>query len=77
MDGTLRIAGQTVAINGLPLIFDRLHKKGVAPGNGCADGLLEIVRIYHAIEPGEEGAYREALVAAYHEFCQRKARDTT
>jgi uncharacterized metal-binding protein len=76
-DGTLKIDGKTVVINGLPLIFDRLHKRGVDPGNGDADQLLETVRIYHAIEPGEEGAYREALAAAYHEFCQRKLSDTT
>ena len=73
----MKIDGKTVIINGLPLIFDRLHKRGVDPGNGCADQLLETVRIYHAIEPGEEGAYREALAAAYHEFCQRRVSDTT
>lgn len=76
-DGMLKIDGQTVTINGLPLIFDGLHQRGVDPGNGCADRLLETVRIYHAIEPGEEGAYREALVAAYDEFCQRRAREST
>ena len=75
-DGTLKIDGKTVVINGLPLIFDRLHKQGVDPDNGCADQLLETVRIYHAIEPGEEAAYREALVAAFHEFCQQGVRDT-
>ena len=76
-DGALTVDGKTVVINGLPLIFDRLHKQGIDPGNGCADQLLETVRIYHAIEPGEEAAYREALVAAFHEFCQRRVRDTT
>lgn len=69
-DGALTVDGKTVVINGLPLIFDRLHMKGVDPGNGCADQLLDTVRIYHAIEPGEEGAYREALVTAYRKFCQ-------
>jgi hypothetical protein len=64
----LKIDGETVAINGLPLIFAHLHKKGLAPGEGCADRLLETVRIYHDIEPGREGAYREALVASYQEF---------
>jgi uncharacterized metal-binding protein len=67
-EGMLKIDGETVAINGLPLIFAHLHKKGLAPGEGCADRLLETVRIYHDIEPGREGAYREALVASYQEF---------
>lgn len=75
-EGMLKIDGKAVKINGLPLIFDRLHQRRVDPGHGCADRLLETVRIYHAIEPAEEGAYRQALVAAYQEFCQRRARDT-
>jgi hypothetical protein len=73
----LKIDGKMVTINGLPLIFDRLQKRGVDPGNDSADRLLETVRIYHAIEPGEEGAYREALIAGYQEFCQRRARECT
>jgi uncharacterized metal-binding protein len=76
-DGTLKIDGETVAINGLPLIFNQLHKKGLAPGEESADRLLETVRIYHAIEPGREAAYREALVAGYQEFWGRKGNETT
>ena len=76
-DGTLKIDGKSVVINGLPLIFEQLHKKGLAPGEGSADRLLETVRIYHEIEAGREGAYREALVAGYQEFWGRKAIATT
>ena len=60
----------------MPPIFEQLYKKGLAPGEAGADRLLETVRIYHTIEPGKDGAYREALVASYHEFCQRRARGT-
>ena len=56
----------------LPLIFDHLHKQGVTAGNGSTDRLLEMVRIYHAIEPDEEHLYREALSEAYAEYCRNR-----
>lgn len=70
-DGNLAINGTPVTINGLPLIFQHLQRKGLEPGNGCANALLEIVRIYHPIEADEEAEYRDALVAAYRTYCQR------
>jgi len=70
-DGKLEVNGKSVIINGLPLIFENLRKNGLQPGNGSADTLLETVRIYHAIEPEEEAAYREALADAYQRYCQQ------
>ena len=70
-DGKLAMNGRSVTINGLPLIFRHLQRKGLQPGNGCAAALLETVRVYHPIEPNEEAEYRDALVAAYRTFCQR------
>lgn len=70
-EGKLEVNGKPVMVNGLPLIFQHLEKKGLQPGNGSADTLLETVRIYHAIEPQEEAAYRQALTDAYQRYCQR------
>jgi hypothetical protein len=70
-DGKLEINGKSITISGLPLIFQHLQKKGLQPGNGCADTLLETVKIYHPIEAHEEEAYRSALIAAYRTYCQR------
>jgi len=70
-DGKLAMNGRSVTINGLPLIFQHLQKKGLQPGNGCAGTLLETVRVYHPIEPNEEAEYRDVLVAAYRAYCQR------
>ena len=53
-EGNLQIDGKSVTINGLPLIFQHLAKKGLPPDEFCGDQLLETVRIYHPIEPGEE-----------------------
>ena len=70
-EGKLAMDGRSVSINGLPLIFQHLQKKGLRPGDGCAERLLETVRVYHPIEPHEEPAYRDALTAAYQTFCER------
>ena len=71
-EGTLEVGGKAVTVNGLPLIFQHLEKKGLQPGSGSADTLLETVRIYHAIEPEEESAYSQALADAYQRYCQRQ-----
>jgi hypothetical protein len=68
----LQINGKPVVVPGLVLIFQHLRKKGLAPGNGCADRLLEMVCVYHAIEEGEKEFYRGALAAAYEEFCRQQ-----
>ncbi len=68
----LVIGEASVAINGLPLVFDHLYQGGLRPSDHFEDLVLETVRIYHAIEPGEEAAYRQALSVAYREYCQRK-----
>jgi hypothetical protein len=70
-NGKLVIDGKSITINGLPLIFQHLQKKGLQPDNGCADTLLETMRVYHPIEPHEEAEYRDALVEAYRAYCQR------
>jgi hypothetical protein len=72
-EGKLEVNGKAVTVNGLPLIFQHLAKNGLQPGKGSADTLLATVRIYHAIDPDEEAAYREALADAYQRFCQRNS----
>jgi hypothetical protein len=71
-EGRLEIDGQPVAVNGLPLIFQHLYKKGLRPTDDCANKLLDTVRIYYAIGPHEEAAYLDALFAAYQSFCARQ-----
>jgi uncharacterized metal-binding protein len=71
-EGTLEVGGKPVTVNGLPLVFEHLRKKGLQPDHACGDTLLETVRIYHAIEPVEEAAYRQPLVDAYREYCRRQ-----
>jgi len=69
--GSLKLSSRTVDIPGLPLIFDQLHNRGLSPADSCADELLATVRIYHAIEPGEESEYRWPLLEAYRAYCRQ------
>jgi uncharacterized metal-binding protein len=71
-EGELKLNGKTVAVGALPLIFDHLYKHSLQPGGGCADRLLQTVRVYHEIPEREEGPYREALSAAYGEYCRQR-----
>ena len=73
-EGKVEVGGKAVTINGLLLIFQHLEKKGLKPDNGCADTLLETVKIYHPIEANDEAEYRTALVAAYRTFCKRRSK---
>ena len=66
--GNLEIGGRTVTVAGLPLIFEHLAESGLAADDSSADKLLETVRIYHPIEPGEEQAYKSSLVEAYKHY---------
>jgi hypothetical protein len=70
-EGKLEIKGKSVIIAGLPLIFQQLQKKGLAPNADCGDKLLQTVRIYHAIDAHEEADYRDAITAAYQAYCER------
>ncbi len=66
--GKLTISGATVTIPGLSLIFEQCAERNIpADAAGCA-ALLDTVKIYHRIPPGEEGEYQSALLAAYRDF---------
>lgn len=59
------VDSKPVTVPGLALIFDHLAGNGLVPDDLCGDKLLDTVKIYHAIEPDEESAYKAALVSAY------------
>jgi hypothetical protein len=72
-EGNLEIKGVSVAIAGLPLIFQQLRSKGLQPGDDSGDALLKTVGIYHYIAPHEEADYRKTLVAAYETYFERQS----
>jgi hypothetical protein len=72
VEGDLGVNGRTVTVPALPLVFDHFYNQGLRADAGSTDQLLEMVRIYHAINPDEEHGYREALASAYATYCQQR-----
>lgn len=69
--GAVWIGGKPVALLALSLIFQTFQKKRRSPED-IGDELLQVVKIYNDIPPGEEARYRDALVREYAAFCAGK-----
>jgi uncharacterized metal-binding protein len=69
----LTIAGQSVEVIALPLIFDKLREAKRAPGEALAQELLEMVKVYNYVAPEAEASWREALAREYAAHCEREA----
>lgn len=65
------IAGRTVELQALPLIFQHFREMGRAP-DAAGEDLLQTVKIYNYVPPEAEASYREAIVREYAAFCARK-----
>jgi uncharacterized metal-binding protein len=59
----LKIAGKTVEVVALPLIFEQFRGDGKSP-----DELFDAVKVYNAIPAELKAAYREAILQAYAAF---------
>lgn len=68
----LSIGDRAVELLALPLIFQRFRELGHGP-EAAADELLETVKIYNPVPPGEEEDYRAAIAREYAAFCQEVA----
>jgi uncharacterized metal-binding protein len=66
------VNGQTIALIALPLIFQQLHEAGKPASQDMAKELLDAVKIYNPIPPGEEEAYAVALSREYAVFCEQQ-----
>jgi uncharacterized metal-binding protein len=70
----LPISGQTVEVVALPLIFRRFAENGRGQDGKVLRELFETVKIYNAVTPEIEDAYREAVCREYAAFCAREKR---
>jgi len=66
------INGQTVTLIALPLIFQQFHDSGKPASPDTTRELLESVKIYNPIPPGEEDAYAASLSREYAAFCEHQ-----
>ena len=69
------VNGQTVTLIALPLIFQQFHEAGKTASPDTTRELLETVKIYNPIPPGEDEAYAAVAVAGICSlFVRRKER---
>jgi uncharacterized metal-binding protein len=68
----LTIAGQSVEVVALPLIFDKLREAKRAPGDAVVQDLLEMVKVYNYVAPEVEASWREVLAREYAAHCEKE-----
>ena len=68
----LVINGKSVELVALPLIFRQFCHAGRGQDEAARQELLETVKIYNAVPPEDEAAYREAILGAYAAYCQQE-----
>ncbi len=68
----LTIAGQSVEVVALPLIFDKLREARRVPSEAVAQDLLEMVKVYNYVCPETEASWREVLVREFAAYCERE-----
>jgi uncharacterized metal-binding protein len=66
------IDGQTVELVALPLIFRPFRETGRGLDEKSQCELFETVKIYNAVPPEAEAAYREAVLREYAAFCEKE-----
>lgn len=65
------IAGETVELVALPLIFQRFREKG-GSSTDTGEELLQTVKVYNHVPPEAAASYREAILREYAAFCARE-----
>lgn len=70
----LAIAGRSVEVLALPLIFDQFLQSGKAPGAATGIELMEMVHLYNSVPPDEQAAWKEVIDREYAAYFAREAR---
>jgi uncharacterized metal-binding protein len=66
------IDGHTVTLIALPLIFQQVRDSGKPPSPDTTRELLETVKVYNPIPPGEEQVYSSSLAREFTVFCEKE-----
>ncbi|MCL4528790.1 MAG: putative zinc-binding protein [Chloroflexi bacterium] len=66
------INGQKITLIGLPLIFQQFRDSGKPASQTTTLEILEAVKIYNPIPPGEDKAYAALLSHEYEIFCEQQ-----
>lgn len=68
----VEIAGETVTLVGLPLIFQQFQQAGKPASDEVCRELLDVVKIYNPVPASQEGAYAKVLLHEYAAFCAKQ-----
>jgi hypothetical protein len=63
---------QEMTLVALPLIFQKFQDAKKTPSEAVLNDIMEMVKIYNGIEPGDEIAIRQAVAQAYQTEWQKK-----
>jgi uncharacterized metal-binding protein len=66
------VNGQAVTLIALPLIFQQFRDSGKSASPDTTRELLETLRVYNPIPPGEDEAYAVSLSHEYAAFCEQQ-----
>jgi uncharacterized metal-binding protein len=74
------VNGQEMTLVALPLVFENfyprstggLYQPGKAPGNDVAHEIMEMVKIYNAIDPAIEADVEAVVLEAYASYCRQQ-----
>ena len=68
----LTIAGQPVAVIGLPLIFNKLRNTYPAITDAATQELMDIVKSFNDVPKDAEASWREVLAGEFAAYCERE-----
>lgn len=70
----LAVAGRSVEVLALPLIFDQFRQSGKVPGAATSIELMETMRQYNSIPEDEQASWKEVIEQEYAAYFAQEAR---
>ena len=68
----ISVNGQEMTLLALPVIFQNFQEAKKAPSEAVLAELMDMVKIYNGIEPGDEPSLCQAVAEAYQSFWNKK-----
>lgn len=68
----INVNGMEMTLAALPLIFQNYHEAKKLPSEPILSEMMDMVKIYNSIEPGDEAAIRQEISREYQAFWQKQ-----
>jgi hypothetical protein len=66
------VHGQELTLVALPLIFQNFFQQGKTPGSETAHEMLDMVKIYNAVDSAQEADIEAVVLEAYASYCRQQ-----